>query len=352
MAYTGSIPDTAARRGDWTEQAACTGKKLELFFERKHELEARTTCAVHCQARAQCLAEILTVERGMSRDHRNGIFAGLDGNERWHLDPTAVGHADDGSTLLTTDGPPPPCGTEAALLRHLALGVPVDDRCWSGYLRRVHGNAGRARTAAPKPQPEKKAGPECGTEQAWYLHRRRKQKCQVCDDARAERTLARRREVLEEEHLKGGSERGYMVHRRIGEPPCDACTAGARRDRQDRLAREASQPKRDGLTEREQQVRDLLAEGLSSSEVARRAGVSRGSVLNIRRRLGLLDDTPAAELPRPRGETARERRVWVLWSTGASDFEIARRMGAAVPWVRRVRDRFGLLPNLHAKKAS
>lgn len=358
MAYTGSIPDTATRRRDWTEQAACKGKNTELFFERKNEHEARTTCAVHCPVRAKCLAEILTVERGTSRDHRHGIVAGLDGPERWHIDPTAVGHEDDGSTLFKTDGPPPPCGNQEALLRHLALGEPVDDRCWSGHLRRTHGNGRRNSTPEPKPEPEKKAGPVCGTEQAWYLHRRRKEKCQVCEDARAERIADRRREVLEIEHVKGGSERGYMIHRRLGEPPCDACTAGARSDRLDRLARKGKQPKRDGLTDREQQVLDLRAENLSDTEIARKIGISRSGVANIRRRLGLLgapnakQPQPAAPAPEPRAQTPHERRIHALWATGASDFEIARRMAVSTPSVQRVREQLGLMPHLHVRKAS
>lgn len=363
MAYTGSIPDTATRRRDWAEQAACAGKKLELFFERKNEHEARTTCAVRCPVRAKCLADILSVERGTGRDHRHGIFAALDGNERWHIDPTAVGHADDGSTLFKTDGPPPPCGTDEALVRHLALGAPVDDRCWSGYLRRIHGNAARkGSTPDPKPEPAKKAGPVCGTEQAWYLHRRRKQKCQVCDEARAERITARRREVLDIEHVKGGSERGYMIHRRIGEPPCEACTAGARRDRRERLAREGQKPKQDALTEREQRVRTLWAENLSDSEIARQIGISRSGVANIRRRLGLLGVAPGSKQHKPcapasepvtRIQTPHERRIHALWATGASDLEIARRMAVSTPSVQRVRERLGLLPNLHAtRKAS
>lgn len=358
MAYTGTVPDTAARRRDWTQQAACASKNLNTFFERKHEQEARTLCTVHCPVRAMCLKDVMDVERGTSRDHRHGIFAGLDSIERWRLDPTAVGHADDGSTMFTTDGPPPECGTPEALLRHLALGQPVDDRCWSGHLRRTHTNIRKNGIPAPAPEPSAKTGPECGSEQGWYLHRRRKEQCQVCEEAHDERVVARRREVLAEEHVKGGSERGYVIHRRLGEPPCDLCTEGARRDRQARLEREAARPKRDGLNAREQWVRGLWEQGLSDSEIARRVGVSRSGVGNIRRRLGLTGVPgtvrlePSTPTAGPRGQTARERRVWALWAAGCSDFEIARRMAAAVPWVGRVRERLGLTPNLHVRKAS
>ncbi|MGC9540208.1 WhiB family transcriptional regulator [Streptomyces sp. UG1] len=297
MAYTGAVPDTAVRHSEWRELAACRGEGDALFYEQRYESMAKSLCVIHCPVRRQCLADAMAAERGVGRDHRYGIFAALDGKERWRLDPTASGHVDDGSTLLKLDGPRPECGTYEALVRHLARGEQVDDRCWSREVRRIHGSRSGRRQGRIKPEPEPvaqvKSGPECGTEQAWYLHRRRKQNCAVCEEAHAELLETRRREILADEHVKGGSERGYMIHRRLGEPPCDMCTEGARRDREARLQREARRSKREGLTARERRVRDLWEQSLSDSEIARRVGISRAGVANIRRRLGLLPNLHA-----------------------------------------------------------
>lgn len=55
---------------------------------------------------------------------------------------------------------------------------------------------------------------------------------------------------------------------------------------------------------------------------------------------------------KPRGATWHERRIYVLWSSGLSDLQIARRMTVSVPAVKRVRERLGLLPNLHVRAVS
>lgn len=236
--YTGTVPDTAGRRLDWQAQAACRDEDSELFFERPSEHLARTVCVARCPVRAECLSDILAVEHGAGRDCRYGIFAGLDGRERWHLDPAAPGHAADGSTLLKLDGPPPRCGTYEALVRHLARGERVDPTCWSGEVRRAHGNRTWRQRTGYEPEPLPQALPE----------------------------------------------------------PV------------------AAPPEPDPAP-----VRPAPA------------------------------DRPG---PARRGDTPRERRVYTLWATGASDLDIARRMAVSVPSVKRVRDRLGLLPNLHARAAS
>lgn len=158
MAYTGSVPDTAVHPRDWMERMACREEDTDLFFEKRFEHLARTVCVVRCPVRVECLAHILEVERGTSRDQRHGIFAGLDGPERWRLDATAPGHNDDGSSLLKASDPPPACGSLEALVRHLALGQQIDPTCWSGEVRRDHENRSwrqrNAIVAAPESLPE------------------------------------------------------------------------------------------------------------------------------------------------------------------------------------------------------
>ncbi|WP_329214928.1 WhiB family transcriptional regulator [Streptomyces sp. NBC_01485] len=61
---------------------------------------------------------------------------------------------------------------------------------------------------------------------------------------------------------------------------------------------------------------------------------------------------PQAKEPPAKGDTPHERRVYRLWTAGRSDLQIARRMAVSVPQVQRVRERLGLLPNLHTRKAS
>lgn len=240
MAYTGSIPDTLARPRPWAwqEQAGCRTEDLDLFFEQRYEHMARTVCVARCPVRAKCLTAILAVERGMGRDCRYGIFAGLDGRERWHLDPTAPGHGEDGSSVLRLDGPSPECGSYEALVRHLARGERVDPTCWSGEVRRAHGNKSRPRNVSLEPEPEA-----------------------------------------------------------LTQAPPEPAPAPVE---------PAPAP-----------VRPIPQDG--------------------RRK------------PARRGDTPHERRIYILWSTGASDLDIARRMAVSVPSVKRVRDKLGLLPNSHAR---
>lgn len=134
MAYTGSVPEARAHRHDWMAAMACRTEKPDIFSENRHEHEARLICAVRCPVRPQCLAHVTNLERGEAEIRRDGVVAGLTAHERWRLDATAPGHGD--RPALTFTGDPAACGTYTALLRHLALGEPVDGQCWSGEVRR------------------------------------------------------------------------------------------------------------------------------------------------------------------------------------------------------------------------
>lgn len=239
MSYTGSVPEARAHRHDWMAAMACRYEKPETFSELAHQHEARLICAIRCPVRPQCLAHVSSLERGESEIHRDGVVAGLTAHERWRLDATAPGHSD--RPALTFDDDPPVCGTYMALLRHLVLGEPVDDQCWSGEVRRDRLNrvtrAAHLQPPEPKPKPEKAPVP---------------------------------------------------VQPLVAAPPPEP----------------AEPPKA----------------------------------------------SPTA--PPTKGGTPHERRVYRLWSKGLSDRQIALRVGLREVQVRSVRERLGLLPNLHTAKAS
>ncbi|MFJ8153897.1 WhiB family transcriptional regulator [Streptomyces sp. NPDC094468] len=157
MAYTGSIPDTAARPMDWMRQAACVAERA-TFDDPDREYEARTICVGRCPVRTQCLAYVKEYERGLHRDRRDGVTAGLTHAERFRLDPASVFRADDPGPI-TFDGSER-CGTHHALLRHLWLDEPIDPQCWSGKLHRDRDHiAERRRTARIEEHPEPVSGP-------------------------------------------------------------------------------------------------------------------------------------------------------------------------------------------------
>ncbi|MEE1817998.1 WhiB family transcriptional regulator [Streptomyces sp. SP18ES09] len=63
----------------------------------------------------------------------------------------------------------------------------------------------------------------CGTSTAYWRHVNNKQTCHVCDAWHTAEVEAGRRRALAEEHAKGGSRRGYEIHRRLREQPCESC---------------------------------------------------------------------------------------------------------------------------------
>lgn len=72
---------------DWRERAACAGHDQEIFYPGKGETArpAKTICA-GCPVIDECLAFILAAEAGTPRAHRHGIWAGLNGAQRWALE--------------------------------------------------------------------------------------------------------------------------------------------------------------------------------------------------------------------------------------------------------------------------
>lgn len=162
MAYTGSVPNTAAHRDDWMERAACRHRDPGLFSDGNREHEARTVCVAHCPVRAECLAYVKRTERGLHRDQRDGVVAGLTYCERFRLDPTAQRREDD--PPLITFGGTERCGTHIMLLRHLWLGEPIDGRCWSGQVFRDRDNRSTRQRGGSPPEPA--AAPEARPEPA------------------------------------------------------------------------------------------------------------------------------------------------------------------------------------------
>lgn len=138
MAYTGSVPDTGAHRFDWMERMACRTEDPDLFSDDEQEHQARIICIARCPVRAECLARVKDIERGLHRDHRDGVVAGLTYAERHRLDADAPHYKDD-AELLTFDGRER-CGTHLALLRHLWLNETIDSKCWSGEVMRDRSN--------------------------------------------------------------------------------------------------------------------------------------------------------------------------------------------------------------------
>lgn len=151
MAYTGSVPDTGARRLDWMDHAACRGQE-DIFDDPSREHEARTICVARCPVRSHCLPFMKEAERGLHRNQRDSVAAGLTHSERHRLDATAVHRSDDPEPIVF-DGTER-CGTHHALLRHLWNDEPIDSKCWSGEVRRDRDNRTPPAPVAAVPQPE------------------------------------------------------------------------------------------------------------------------------------------------------------------------------------------------------
>lgn len=83
------------------------------------QAEARAVCLA-CPTRLACQAAVLGVERGWPAMDRHGIWAGLDGEERAALDPTAG-----------TIPAPAPCGTVTAHRQHRTRGDRICLSCRS-----------------------------------------------------------------------------------------------------------------------------------------------------------------------------------------------------------------------------
>lgn len=79
----------------------------------------------------------------------------------------------------------------------------------------------------------------CGSSRGFQIHRRNgEQPCEACQDAHDEQVERGRRERLAIEHGKGGTVRGYNLHRMLDEPGCEACRTALGRWSKERRERE------------------------------------------------------------------------------------------------------------------
>ncbi|MCQ6250876.1 WhiB family transcriptional regulator [Streptomyces malaysiensis] len=66
----------------------------------------------------------------------------------------------------------------------------------------------------------------CGSLYAFRSHQSYGEQCATCTAFHAAHVEKQRRAQLAIEHSKGGTARGYDIHRRLGEPACARCLAG------------------------------------------------------------------------------------------------------------------------------
>ncbi|MGW3152719.1 WhiB family transcriptional regulator [Streptomyces sp. NPDC001089] len=149
--YSGQVPDTLARPLDWMSAMACRDVNPDVFSEPDKAHEARLICTASCQVRTQCLARVKEIEHGMGRHMRDGVVAGLTGNERWRLDPSAYRLKAD-TPLLDVTTATAACGSYIALLAHLWRGEAVDPECWKAEQRRERGRVVSAGRPSKKKQ--------------------------------------------------------------------------------------------------------------------------------------------------------------------------------------------------------
>ncbi|MEU4205612.1 WhiB family transcriptional regulator [Streptomyces sp. NPDC026294] len=156
---------------------ACSGDDPELWFSPLPEDRAAAKATcLRCPLRRACLTTALDSKE------RFGVWGGLDASER----------------------------------RWLA----ADDARWVD-------DEGRLRLA-------------CGTEPALRAHGRYGETCETCTAAHAARVEAARRAQLAAAHAAGGTETGYLVHRRLGETVCPRCLAAHRRASKEQRRRQAA----------------------------------------------------------------------------------------------------------------
>lgn len=76
--------------GAWQDRALCAQSDGDAWFPEKGERNtiARRVCAA-CPVRPSCLDYAMELERGMGRETRHGIWAGLTPDERWNADRSA-----------------------------------------------------------------------------------------------------------------------------------------------------------------------------------------------------------------------------------------------------------------------
>jgi hypothetical protein len=232
MAYTNSVPDTAARPLDWQARARCRDvADPDMFFKAEDEAEAKRTCFA-CPVLVACQSWVTGRERGMSVYARDdAVIAGLTPSERYDLDPTVQ--------KPPVDPEPDTTGDTSQRKRKQAR----------------HGTRSRYRSGC---------------------------RCEPCKAANREyvQELKRRKETEQAatpEPSLCPSPAGYRRHLRRDERACDGCR---RAYAQDRAARRARQ--------RGRAVYDLWAQALPDSEIAARLGIGVKAVRTARDRLGLI----------------------------------------------------------------
>lgn len=114
------------------------------------------------------------------------------------------------------------CRTEA-----LALGIEAHG-IWGGWTDGKRRGIRMQQNRPPKAPRPPAAPPACGTEAALLRHSTRHEQCDTCTTAHTQRVTAGRRELLKKHHEAGGTSAGAILHRRLGEPPCDPCITAER----------------------------------------------------------------------------------------------------------------------------
>ncbi|MGK5731391.1 WhiB family transcriptional regulator [Streptomyces sp. URMC 124] len=125
-------PDTLQRPVNWVTRSLCSrsGVDRALWYsaDPAERQEARDWCEF-CPVREECLEETMRVEGNAPAKQRFGIFAGLDGEERYELRMTGTV-----AEQVTRNGrPPAKCGTESAYQRHVREGEPIDAACRAAH---------------------------------------------------------------------------------------------------------------------------------------------------------------------------------------------------------------------------
>lgn len=125
---------------EWELRAACRREDPDVFFSDRTKKRARAICD-SCPVLNECLEAALQREQGVARRLREGIVAGLSGEQRWDLDRVRRTDADAkpkqqakpkgnaGQRKLA------PCGTRSAYQRHLRYGEAVDPACRAANAR-------------------------------------------------------------------------------------------------------------------------------------------------------------------------------------------------------------------------
>ncbi|WND34002.1 WhiB family transcriptional regulator [Streptomyces sp. BB1-1-1] len=231
MAYTGAIPDTAARRLDWQDSALCRTGDPDVFFDGP-EREAKRTCFA-CPVLLDCQSWVMGRERGMTLYQRDdAVVAGLTAKERLDLDPAAPkAPAEAGQRKPRAKRRLPQHGERAKYKAGCRC-----DPCKAAN-RQYSQDLKRRKESGEKPPPKPADVPPCGTS------------------------------------------RGYKRHVRHGEPIDEPCRQAHAQKRAVNKARK-----------RERDVYELWVKGLPDGEIAAQLGIGPRGVRLVRERRGLIEN--------------------------------------------------------------